>query len=135
MGCFDYTCECAGTSCEHVGKQYQDATVIIEVPLSDGTSVYLKGEYYQSGNVEVSMGDEIIEFHLEEFRKFFDVWFAEDQKKKEYLASRVWTLREDPTDEDRYGDVVNGKVRRECFDGGRVVKLNPIILQRCLTVG
>ena len=45
MGCFDYECGCGGESCEHVGGQLNNSEVIIEVPLSDGTVLYLKGEY------------------------------------------------------------------------------------------
>lgn len=130
MGCFDYSCECCGATCQHIGGQHQDATVVIQVPLSDGTNVYLEGEYSLYGWVDVSMNNDIVRFYLEEFREYFGCWDVKRQLG--YLAECAWTLREDPCDDDRYGDVVKGKVQRECYDGGPIIKLTPDILAKCV---
>lgn len=118
MGCFDYECECGGETCEHVGEQLHDSNVVIEVPLSDGTNVYLEGHYEQYGYVTV--GD--YQFYPEQFRDYFEGWF-EDEKletlNKNFLAKRIWTLNETVykyiTDGDDDEHEVQKFVHRKCF--------------------
>lgn len=112
MGCFDYNCECGGETCPHVGGQLDNATVIIEVPLLDGTTIYLEGEYHQYGYVEV---DNFYSFYLEEFEEFFEDWDAMNDDRA-YLATKVWTKSETTETEDKYGSIITGHVERSCFD-------------------
>jgi len=95
-----------------VGGQLDDANVIIEVPLSDGTTIYLEGEYQQYGYVEV---DNFYCFYLKEFEEYFNDWDMADDDRA-YLATRVWTKSEQTETEDRYGSYIRGEVERECFD-------------------
>jgi hypothetical protein len=93
MGCFDYVCECGGETCDHIGGQLHDSNVVIEVPLSDGTIVYLEGYYEQYGYVAV----EGYHFYLEQFREFFEGWLENENPErlsKIFLAKRIWTLNE-----------------------------------------
>lgn len=116
MGCFDYECECGGKTCDHVGGQLYDSTVVIEVPLSDGTNVYLEGYYEQYGYVTV----EGYQFYPEQFQEYFEDWL-EDEKHPEkiFLAKRVWTVRETVHKyiEDSDGDEheIRKLVHRKCF--------------------
>jgi len=91
MGCFDYTCECGGKTCHHVGGQHCDSNVVIEVPLSDGRVEYLEGYYEQYGYVVV----EGYHFYLEQFREYFEGWLEnETQLEKIFVANKVWTVKD-----------------------------------------
>lgn len=100
MGCFDYYCQCNGKICRHVGGQSDSSTVVIEVPLSDGKTIYLKGEYEEYGYVAVKMnGNKSIyyQFYLEENKDQFHWWFKNHSENflETYLfAKRVWTHSE-----------------------------------------
>lgn len=116
MGCFDYECECGGKTCDHVGGQLHDSNVVIEVPLTDGTTVYLEGHYEQYGYVTV----EGYQFYLEQFRDYFEGWFGDEaHPEKIFLAKRVWTLNETVykylEDSDGEGYEVDKFVHRKCF--------------------
>lgn len=116
MGCFDYECECGGKTCDHVGGQLHDSNVVIEVPLSDGTTVFLEGHYEQYGYVTV----EGYQFYLEQFRDFFEGWLEyEKNPEKIFLAKRVWTLNETVYkyiyDEDDDQHEIKKFVHRKCF--------------------
>lgn len=134
MGCFDYECSCGGETCEHVGGQLHDSNVVIEVPLSDGTNVYLEGHYEQYGYVTV--GD--YQFYPEQFREYFEGWFEDEDPKnldKNFLANRIWTLNETVykyiVDEDDDEHDVQKFVRRTCFDRDvNVSKLDPSDLSK-----
>lgn len=121
MGCFDYECGCGGESCEHVGGQLNNSEVIIEVPLSDGTVVYLKGEYEQYGYVTIKIAgqpDTEYKFYLKEFEEYFDGWFdrePEEELNKCFLANKAWTRSETTCVLDRFGDETEGYVKRRCF--------------------
>ena len=129
MGCFDYTCECGGETCAHVGGQLDESQVIIEVPLSDGTVVYLKGHYQEYGYVQVNEED----FYLTEFEEYFDCWY-DDSHDGFLLANKVWTVSEYTTVQDEFGDEVRGDVQRKCFDtqGKLVTSLTPNIYDMCM---
>lgn len=138
MGCFDYNCECKGKTCGHTGGQSNGATVYIEVPLSDGTSVYLNGYYEEYGYVVV----ETIEqgefyFYLKEFEEYFESWFRRDSPKKlnkSFLATKVWTNFERFRTEDVYGDEIEVETYRRCFDSvnERVIEITPEIVAKCI---
>jgi hypothetical protein len=133
MGCFDYECECGGESCKHVGGQLGEAQVIIEVPLSDGTTVYLEGNYECYGYVVVGN----YQFYLKQFEEYFKGWFAsysDSQRKKNFLAGRVWTLRETVWKCDEDGDEYKRRVRRRCFEQENkpIASLSSEILASCI---
>lgn len=142
MGCFDYTCECGGDSCEHVGGQLHDSEVYIQVPLSDGTTIYLTGHYEEYGYVSVKMPIAAdvqyidYKFYLKEFEQFFQGWFdGEDQDELEdnLLATKVWTKSETTYAEDRFGSRLQSFVERHCFDEMDVTvsELTPEIVSKC----
>lgn len=92
MGCFDYCCECGGKKCNFVGEQDGgDSTVIVEVPLNDGTTIFVKGNYDSYGAVEVGE----YTFYPEQFEEFFKGWLTgepEEKMKNCFVAKRIWTL-------------------------------------------
>lgn len=103
MGCFDYECACGGTECGHEGGQNCSATVIIKVTLSDGTAVYLEGEYEQYGYVTV---DEY-QFWPVQFEDYFESWLDnEKDTSKIFLSQEIWTVG------DSFGDKFRG---HSCF--------------------
>lgn len=130
MGQFDYKCECGGKSCNHVGGQLYESTVIIEVPLSDGTVVYLKGEYEQYGYVVVNEQ----EFYLKEFEEYFEDWHCDEDGF--LLANKVWTYSELELIKDKFGDEEQGKtvLERECFDKKNKIltSFTPQIYDQCM---
>jgi hypothetical protein len=100
MGCFDYECECGGTRCVYVGAQNGgDSDVIIEVPLNDGKTVYVKGRYESYGSVHVGE----YQFYPEQFTDYFDSWLryeSDESRSKIFLAKRVWTVTYSKYNED-----------------------------------
>ena len=138
MGCFDYECECKGKTCKHLGGQLHGSTVVIEVPLSDHTVVYLKGEYEEYGYVTVGA----YQFYLEQFREYFEGWIEDespDKLDKTFLASQVWTLEESvltyEDDEDGNEHEIRKFVKRRCFTGDRkrvLVDLTPTLRSKCI---
>lgn len=124
MGCFDYNCECRGKNCDHTGGQSSGANVYIEVPLSDGTVVYLKGYYEGYGYVLVYINEHaqkvnVYFFYLKEFEEFFQDWFNRDSPEKlnkSFLATKVWTDSELSWSTDKFGDELEGTITRKCFN-------------------
>ena len=107
MGCFSYSCNgCKGRRCNQAGGQSNSCISIIEVPLSDGTTVYLKGEYNESGSVDIDFEDETYEFYPIQFKHLFEGWFEnedEEYRKFKLLAHKVYTYSEEVyVDEDDY---------------------------------
>jgi len=92
MGCFDYQCECGGTKCVYVGGQNGgDSDVVIEVPLNDGTTVYVKGRYESYGSVHVGK----YQFYPEQFDDYFKGWLSSEsdqQRSKIFRAGKIWTM-------------------------------------------
>lgn len=145
MGCFDYTCECKGKTCEHVGGQLHESKVIIKVPLSDGTHVYLEGDYEEYGYVTVKLyiasdgGYVSYNFYLKEFEEYFEGWLRDesvDTHQYCLLATNVWTFSERTTGIDNFGDEVEGTVSRRCFDSvGQIpCELTLDIVKKCTRI-
>jgi hypothetical protein len=92
MGCFDYECECGGTTCVFVGGQNGgDSDVIIEVPLNDGTTVYVKGRYESYGSVHVGN----YQFYPEQFEEYFKGWLSsesDESRSRIFRAGKIWTM-------------------------------------------
>lgn len=133
MGCFDYQCECDGKTCGHVGGQLNSSNVIVEVPLSDGTVVYLKGEYEEYGYVVV----ENYKFYPEQFREFFVSWFdgePEKERASSFLAKRIWTESETTWTTDKFGSNIEGFVERRCFDyvGAKISDITDDTVRKCI---
>lgn len=128
MGCFDYTCECNGKTCEHVGGQYVISNVVIEVPLNDGSTICVKGVYEEYGYVIVND----IRFYLEEFQQFFEDWlYDEDEKDREtiFVANKVWTLEDKLSD--RYHN--NYYEEKDCLPYNTlVVDLDVEKIKKCI---
>lgn len=139
MGCFDYCCECKGKSCDHTGGQTNPSVAYIEVPLSDGSNVYLKGFYDQYGYVAVKSVSSNIEYHfyLTEFEEYFESWFNRDFDEsisRIFIANKVWTAEETIWGEDDYHEEAERHVTRLCFDRRNVptVELTADILSKCI---
>jgi hypothetical protein len=111
MGCFDYICECGGNKCDHIGGQFVSSLVIIEVNLSDNTTVFLKGFYEQYGYVLVN-----------EY-KFYPEQFEDLLEEGSYRAGRIWTYEQ----YDRYEDE---PVLTNCFGGINITELTPEIIKK-----
>lgn len=137
MGCFDYQCECGGQTCKHVGEQLNRSTVIIEVPLSDGTFVHLKGCYEEYGYIVVKLhiaadgGYVEYKFYLEQFEEFFEDWFdgeSEDDLRTSLLATKVWTQSEDICEDE------NENTLKHCFDNVNAIpiELTQDIVEKCI---
>lgn len=136
MGCFDYECECGGKTCVFRGGQNGgDATVIIEVPLQDGTTVYMKGDYDSYGAVHVGN----YKFYPEQFSDYFEGWFSgESQEKmsKCFKATSIWTLSHHEYDEDEYDGGVLPIKFTTCFpvDITYKVKIGTKTVSNCIPV-
>ncbi len=116
MGIFGFECACGGKTCKNVGTQQFADEVIIEVPLKDGSNVYLQGCYEGYGSVFIAE----VEFFLEQFKEYHEGWLADrpTSHREVYLARRIWAQEEDfyPED-DQYGDVIKpGRRYRYCFN-------------------
>jgi hypothetical protein len=134
MGCFDYVCGCGGKTCDHTGGQLWESKVIIEVPLSDGTKIYLEGEYEQYGYVLVN---DTYKFYLKEFEEFFHGWLdgePEEELSKSFVANKAWTVSEHVYTEDKFGSEISGHVLRECFDtvAASESDFDPELLTECI---
>ena len=129
MGCFDYTCECKGKTCEHVGGQYVASTVVIEVPLNDGSLIYVKGVYEEYGYVIVNNE---IKFYLKEFEDFFNGWLedeSDEDRKTIFVANKVWTVEDKM--EDDYRNTYYAE--RDCLPYNKsVVELTKDVMKKCI---
>jgi hypothetical protein len=136
MGCFDYECECHGKTCNHVGSQLYNSNVVIEVPLSDHTVVYLKGQYDEYGYVKVGE----YTFYLEQFQEYFEGWLDDEQetdREKIFLATRVWTLNETIYTTTDDGKDVPTHVHRKCYTGDAralAETISPATLSKCIRI-
>lgn len=141
MGCFDYECACGGKTCVFVGGQNGgNSTVVVEVPLLDGTFVFLKGKYNSYGTVDIGE----YKFYAEQFRDFFPSWLdglKEDELSKCFKARDIWTLKytkyvdEDDDEYDPDNMANNAKVvTSECFDDGDVSNMTSEIIEKCIRV-
>lgn len=142
MGCFDYTCECQKRrlpTCSHTGGQYQDAFVIIEVPLNNGKFAYIKGLYEEYGYVTVDLGKTEYRFYLNEFKNFFRDWIQSDSEKERstyFLASRCWTYQED-YDPDFDGGEEKNTYKRYCSRNDGVDEIDTLteeIVAKCIRI-
>lgn len=135
MGCFDYTCDgCYGENCDHSGGQNRPSTVIIKVPLTDGTCVYLQGGYEEYGYVSVTLGEENHEFYLEQFTEYFQDW----KLSENLMATKVYTVKEkvhvSELDEGAEDDIEVTK-RYDCQPSKAVpVALTKDILSKCVRI-
>jgi hypothetical protein len=135
MGCFDYNCECDGTKCVFTGGQDGgSAEVIIEVPLNDGTTVYVKGSYDSYGAVHVGN----YRFYPEQFEDFVDHWLRsepESERCKIFLAKRIWTVSylHYEYDEDEDDDSFTKK-KTNCFPkkSSAITTLEESTLGKCI---
>lgn len=141
MGEFRYTCsECEGEECGHAGQhEYQPADVIVEVPLSDGTSVHVKGHYEGYGYVVLKISKkETYEFYLEQFREYFEDWLIhhhEEYRSTKFLCTNIYTVsqKEDASE-------INENARPgqevicdyDCGAGKKTVKFTKKILSKCI---
>jgi hypothetical protein len=131
MGMFDYECECGGTNCVFVGGQNGgDSNVIVEVPLNDGTTVYIKGRYESYGYVQV--GD--YQFYPEQFEEGFESWLShesDDSRSKIFRAGRVWTFSYNEYDDD--DDSYDLKISNCCPPDVLVItKLGKKTIEKCI---
>lgn len=128
MGVFGYECACGGKTCKNVGTQEFADEVIIEVPLKDGSTVYLQGIYEGYGSVFVGE----VEFFPEQFNDQFESWLDDRTigDREVYLARRIWTQEEDywPDNSDRELVIKPGRISRVCFaESGNTMTTNTII--------
>lgn len=133
MGMFDYECECGGTKCVFVGDQNGgDSDVIIEVPLNDGTTVYVKGRYESYGSVHVGK----YQFYPEQFEDYFKGWLSsesDETRSKIFRAGKVWTFAYNAYGEDT-GDYnsFDHKISRCCPpDTYIITKLGKNTVSKC----
>jgi hypothetical protein len=137
MGCFDYECECGATTCIYRGGQDGgDSDVIIEVPLNDGTTVYVKGRYESYGSVHVGK----YQFYPEQFEDYFNVWLSSESDKsrsKIFRAGRIWTLMYsyyNYDDEDDYETCRKKVSNCQPKDIMIITRLGKNTLQKCIRV-
>jgi hypothetical protein len=139
MGCFDYVCDgCNGHDCGHRGGQNRAAHVIIEVILSDGTTVHLKGLYEEYGYVCVKLKGEEHEFYVEQFRQYFKDWLidhTEEYRSTKLLCNKIYSVSEEEdaserNEKARFGQKI--EIEHDCADGLKTVKFTESILQKCI---
>lgn len=143
MGCGSFLCDgCRGRNCNQNGGQNGDCKAIIEVPLSDGKTVYLKGHYEDDDRtVEVKLGENIYKFYAEQWKQYFDDWFpyhSASRRKSEFLGGKVYTYSykdyagDDGDSDDEYEEKL---ITRHCECqpyGTKVVDLTKEILAKCI---
>ncbi len=137
MGCFDYVCECGGKTCPFRGGQNGgDSIVIVEVPLKDGTTIFVKGEYDSYGAVH--HGNCI--FYPEQFQDFFKGWFKGESEKKMsriFVAKRIWTFVYSSYFEEEEDENENSKKITECFPPDVIykIKLGKNTISKLINIG
>jgi hypothetical protein len=141
MGEFDYICsECEGETCHHAKQcEYQPADVIVELPLSDGTTVHVEAHYEGYGYVVIKINKkESYEFYLEQFREYFKDWLIrenEEYRSQKFLCTNIYTVsqEEDPSGSNenaRYGQKI--MCDYECGYGKKTVKFTKQLLSKCI---
>jgi len=127
MGCFDYECNCGGASCGFRGGQNGGSSrVVIEVPLSDGTTVFLAGTYDSYGSVAV----ENYTFYPEQFGDFIEGWLDSENdaaRRSIFLAGKIWTTDCMSLDEDDDGYMEPS----DCYQGS-TTELTEDIIAKCI---
>lgn len=136
MGMFDYECACGGATCPYEGGQHGgDSYVVIEVPLRDGTTVYMKGHYDAYGRVEVGN----CTFYAEQFSEGFEYCLEDHDKeaqKRCFLAKRIWTSSYyDCNDEDECDGTLEKKITN-CYpkDITVIVKPGNDTISKCMRI-
>lgn len=143
MGCGSFLCDgCDGEHCNQDGGQNGDCKAIIEVPLSDGTTVYLKGHYDDGDRtVNVKIGKDNYRFYADQWQEYFKDWFpyhSAKSRKSEFLGGKVYTYSykeyagEDGDSDDGYEERF---VTRHCECqpyGTEIVELTKEILAKCI---
>lgn len=141
MGEFRYICsECEGEECGHGGQhEYQPAYVVVELPLSDGTTVHVKGCYEGYGYVVIKLNKETTyEFYLEQFREYFRDWLInenEEYRSSKYLCTKIYTSSEKQdasniNENARPGQTIT--IDYNCANGKQPVKFTKKILSKCI---
>lgn len=102
-----FICEGRNCSCVDFGDDTTDWIAVIEVPLSDGTTVYLEQEYFHNGNVNIHFERSKYEFYPIQFKKHFKDWFGNltyTQRSNKFLGGKIYTLSKGrlETDDDGY---------------------------------
>jgi len=131
MGCFDYECACGGSTCEYKGGQdCGDSTAVIEVPLNDGTTVYVKGHYNSYGEVKVKD----YTFYPEQFQEYYTGWLeskSDEQRSKIFRGKRIWTMKYK-----HYDDEYNKRIVKDTNCYPENIKINTTVgvktLAKCI---
>jgi hypothetical protein len=133
MGCFDYECSCGGKTCIFRGGQDGgESDVIIELPLNDSTTVFVKGKYEMYGAVHV--GDYM--FYPKQFERYFEGWLSsesEEARSKIFTTERIWTTSYYDYDDD--GEYEKRTFKdTDCFplDISVLVNLDNTIIKKCI---
>jgi hypothetical protein len=130
MGCFDYECACGGETCPFKGGQDGgSSTVVIEVPLKDGTRIFVTGTYDSYGSVQIGE----YRFYAEQFEDYFEGWLSSESDKarsKIFLAKRIWTTEYVSLEEDDTSLSYGSTVSSDCYSGS-VDEFNPTDIEKC----
>lgn len=143
MGCFSYLCDgCQGEKCNQNGGQNGGCKSIIEVPLSDGRTVYLKGRYEEYGSVNIEFQGETYEFYPIQFKEYFRAWVereSEKYRKFKFLGGKVYTYSykdyvEYYSDNEYYQEKKVTRHSRCQPDDIQITKLTKEILAKCIRI-
>lgn len=131
MGCFDYECNCGGTICGFKGGQDNgSSSVVIEVPLTDGTVVFVAGEYDSYGSVAVGN----YTFYPEQFQDFIEGWLENEKdaaRSKIFLAGKIWTTEYVNLDEDSISRTDGYMESSDCYQGS-ITELTDALVAKCI---
>lgn len=141
MGCGDYKCSgCKGRKCGHYGGQFCPSKVIVEIPLLDGKTIHIKGDYDEDERcVTKKINGQIYNFYPEQFKEYFKGWFEnlpEQERSRNLMANCIYTYshKEDASNlsiNARSGKLVT--VDFDCADGLEVTKtVTESILKKCI---
>jgi len=127
MGCFDYECACGGSTCEFKGGQGGgNADVVIEVPLKDGTIIYIEGVYESYGAVRVGG----YAFYPQQFEDYFVGWLEDEKdaaRANIFRSNRIWTREAIDRDTDSYEYTYT----RECYTG-EISEFTTALARKCI---
>ncbi len=116
------------------GQNGGDSDVIIEVPLNDGTTVYVKGRYESYGSVHVGK----YQFYPEQFEEYFKGWLSsesDESRTKIFRAGKIWTLLYsyyNYDDEDDYERCLKKASNCQPKDIMIITRLGKNTLQKCI---